>query len=111
MEKKEYRQVRELFICNCSDVEHQIIMSYFNDDSYPYVYCSIHLVPEKNIFKRIRNAVWYIFGHRCAYGDFEEFIFNTEDADRLQSVVDYLRLVEEKNENRMDNNVGKSHAK
>ena len=111
MEKKEDRQVREVFICNCSDVEHQIIMSYFHDESYPYVYCSIHLAPEWNILKRIRNAVRYIFGHRCAYGDFEEFIFKPEDADRLQSVVDFLRLVEEKNENRMDNNEGMSHAK
>lgn len=111
MKKKGNKEVKELFICTCSDVEHQIIMSYFNDDSYPYVYCSIHLAPEWNILKRIRNAVRYIFGHRCAYGDFEEFIFKPEDADRLQSVVDFLRLVEEKNENRMDNNEGMSHAK
>lgn len=108
--KKQIKTVDELFLCECSDKEHQIIMSYEKDDEFPAVFCSIHLVPEWNIFKRIRNAVRYIFGHRCAYGDFEEFIFKPEDADRLQSVVDYLRIVEEKNENRIDNFVGMSHA-
>ena len=92
--KKEKNYVDELFICTCNDTEHQIIMSYFKDTEFPYVYCSIHLVPERNILKRIRNAVRYIFGHRCAYGDFEEFIFKPEDAGRIQSIVDYLRKIE-----------------
>lgn len=93
MKKEENNEVRELFVCNCGDVEHQIIMLHYNDEKYPCVYCTIHLIPESNIFKRIRNAVRYIFGHRCAYGDFEEFIFNPEDADRLQGVVDNLREI------------------
>lgn len=97
MKKKENSEVRELFVCACSDVEHQIIMIYDNEEKYPCVYCTIHLIPESNIFKRIRNAARYIFGHRCAYGDFEEFIFNPEDADRLQGVVDYLRKLENLN--------------
>lgn len=37
------------------------------------------------------SMLLYIFGHRSAYGDFDEFIFNPKDADRLQSVVDHLR--------------------
>ena len=28
MKKKEDNEVKELFICECSDIEHQIIMSY-----------------------------------------------------------------------------------
>ena len=50
-----------------------------------------NLKPERNVLKRIIHAVKYIFGHRSAYGDFDEFIFNPKDADRLQSVVDHLR--------------------
>lgn len=82
---------QELFICACHSVEHQLIMSYFTDDDYSEVYCSVHLKPETSMFKRIWNAVKYIFGHRSTYGDFDEFIFKPEDADRLQNVVDYLK--------------------
>ena len=33
----------------------------------------------------------YIFGIKCNYGAFDEFIFNEKDADKLQSVVNYLK--------------------
>lgn len=80
---------KELFICECNSIEHQTVMSYFEDEKE--VYCNVHLKPERNVLKRIIHAVKYIFGHRSAYGDFDEFIFNPKDADRLQSVVDHLR--------------------
>lgn len=80
---------KELFICECNSIGHQIVMSYFEDEKE--VYCNVHLKPERNVLKRIIHAVKYIFGHRSAYGDFDEFIFNPKDADRLQSVVDHLR--------------------
>ena len=80
---------KELFICECNSIEYQIVMSYFEDEKE--VYCNVHLKPERNVLKRIIHAVKYIFGHRSAYGDFDEFIFNPKDADRLQSVVDHLR--------------------
>lgn len=43
---------QELFTCACHSVEHQLIMSYFTDDGYNEVYCSVHLKPETNIFKK-----------------------------------------------------------
>lgn len=82
---------QDLFICACHSVEHQLIMSYSTDDDFKEVYCSVHLKPERNIFKRIWYALKYIFGHRSIYGDFDEFIFKPEDANKLQEVVDYLR--------------------
>jgi hypothetical protein len=33
----------------------------------------------------------YIFGRQCRYGAFDEFIFNPEDSDKLQNLVDYLK--------------------
>lgn len=79
----------ELLICQCENIEHQLIFSYFPEDNE--VYLSIHLVPEYSIWKRIKNAIKYIFGYRCMYGHFDEFIFKKEDSDKLQSVVDHLR--------------------
>lgn len=58
---------KELFICECNSIEHQIVMSYFEDEKE--VYCNVHLKPERNVLKRIIHAVKYIFGHRSAYGD------------------------------------------
>lgn len=82
---------QELFICACNSMEHQLIMSYCIDEEYKEVYCSVHLKPERNLFKRIGKAIKYIFGHRSIYGDFDEFIFKPEDADRLQEVVNRLK--------------------
>lgn len=94
------KEVNELFICSCGDVEHQLVMSYFNEDDYPEVYTAVHLNPERSFWKRLVAAVRYIFGHRCKYGDFDEFIFKPNDYKRLQKVVDYLKDAYEKEEER-----------
>lgn len=79
----------ELFICQCENTEHQLIFSY--DKELKCVYASVHLIPESNFWKRIKYAIKYIFGYRCKYGHFDEFIFKTEDTDKLQSIVNYLK--------------------
>lgn len=66
-------------------------MSYYDDEDDKEVYCTVHLNPERNIFKRIIAAVKYIFGHRSIYGEFDEFIFKPSDADKLQEVIYHLR--------------------
>lgn len=87
---EEYNEsVNELFICQCHNTEHQLIISY--DKDWEDVFLSVHLIPENNIFKRIWTGIKYIFGHRSRYGHFDEFIFKKSDATRLQKVVDYLK--------------------
>lgn len=93
-------EVQELFVCCCGDVEHQLIMSYFNDDDYPEVYTAVHLNPERKFWKRVVAAFRYIFGRRCKYGHFDEFIFKPNDYKRLQTVVDYLKDAYDKEEER-----------
>lgn len=84
--------VNELFICSCYSVEHQLIFSYFGDeDDNKEVYASVHLVP-RGLWFRIKNAIKYIFRYRSQFGDFDEFVFNRSDADKLQKVVDYLKF-------------------
>lgn len=83
------KTVDKVFICKCCNTEHQLIFSYFTDEKEVYV--SIHLIPEYKIFRRIWNAIKYIFGHRSIYGHFDEFIFKPEDADKLQSIVNFLK--------------------
>lgn len=43
------------------------------------------------IWKSIWIAIKYIFGYKCKFGYFDEFIFKKTDADKLQSVVNYLK--------------------
>lgn len=80
----------DLFICSCANVEHQLVFSY--DEEFDDVFVAVHLKPERNIFKRICAGIKYIFGHRSRYGEFDGFIFQKKDADRLQKVVDFLRV-------------------
>lgn len=81
----------ELFICQCHNTEHQLIFSYFPDEEEGDVYVSVHLTPEYNIWRRIWMAIKYIFGYKCCYGHFDEFIFKSSDADKLQKVVNFLK--------------------
>ena len=80
----------DLFICQCNNTEHQLTFSYFPKEKGD-VYVSIHLTPEYNIWRRIWMAIKYVFGYKCRYGYFDEFIFKKSDADKLQAVVNYLK--------------------
>lgn len=75
----------ELLICACSSDEHQIIIH--KDDDI--VYCSVHLV-NLPFFTRLWNAIKYIFGYKCKYGNFEEFILSKKHVDSLKNVVKFL---------------------
>lgn len=83
----------EIFVCNCSSIEHQITINCEEEDGYKEVLCCIHLV-KLPFWERLWNGIKYIFGHKCKYGNFEEFIFYPGDADRLQKVVDFLRTID-----------------
>lgn len=88
--KNKTEDIRELFVCQCNDPQHQFIIQTIDFDNDPAVYLSVLLTPV-GFFKRLRHGIKYIFGHRCRYGDFQEIIINPDDADRLQNVVDMLK--------------------
>jgi hypothetical protein len=88
--------IQELFVCDCGDPSHQFIISADAESSDDhYVYVSVHLNRDHNIFKRMWTALKYIFGRRSIFGDFDEVIINPKDADRLQKVVDFLKKHQE----------------
>jgi hypothetical protein len=71
----------------------------YSEDEYPdgtknnMVYIHTHL--NKNTFwKRLIYGIKYIFGYKCRYGAFDEFIVNPKDADKIQEIVDYLKKIE-----------------
>jgi len=84
----------DILICDCHSTEHQLIMIYEenewdNGESYPMCYFHIHL-KKRPFWERVKYGIKYIFGRQCRYGAFDEFIFNPEDSDKLQNLVDYL---------------------
>ena len=87
---------QDLLICECHSTDHQIILSYSEDvddkgNIYPMCYAHIHL-SKHSFWKRFVHGIKYIFGYRCRYGEFDEFIFNPEDAPKLQNLVNHLTI-------------------
>lgn len=80
--------MNDLFICQCNNIEHQLVLSY--EPNWNTVFVSVHLVPD-SFWKRIIHGIKYIFGHRCRFGDFDEFIFKKEDVDRLQKIISQIK--------------------
>lgn len=88
---------REYFICSCENTEHQIVFSWFEDDDVANVYATIHL-RKKSFWARLKYGIKYIFGYQCRYGAFDEFIFNPNDARKLERITRWLRIKGEENE-------------
>lgn len=78
-----------LLLCECSSCEHQLIVSWDNDDDEVFV--QIHLTTYKGFWKRLWAGLKYAFGHKSRYGEFDEIILRKKDADNLQKVVDHLK--------------------
>jgi len=81
---------KDILLCECHSTEHQLIVLYNDDGGYPEVYFHIHL-NRKPFWKRLVYGVKYIFGYRSRFGAFEEFIFNPEDVEKMERVVNYLK--------------------
>ena len=79
-----------LLLCDCSSAEHQLIVSWDNDDNEVYV--RVHLANWYGFWRRLWHAVKYVFGYKCRYGAFDEIILRKEDSENLQKVVDHLKL-------------------
>lgn len=85
---------KDIIICECNSTDHQIILLYSDDEvdgqKYPMCFAHVHL-NKRPFWYRVKYGLKYIFGYKCNYGAFDEFMFNPDDADKLQKLVDYLR--------------------
>lgn len=71
---------KELLICECSDPQHQVIFSKFDDEDI--IYLAIHLTKQPFLI-RLKIAFRYIFGYQCSYGAFQEVLLNKEKLTKL----------------------------
>jgi hypothetical protein len=85
---------KDIIICDCNSTEHQMVILYSEDENqgikYPMCYVHIHLT-KKPFLERLKYAIQYLLGKKCDYGAFDEFIFNPEDSEKLQKLVNYLK--------------------
>jgi hypothetical protein len=76
----------ELFIiCSCHSFEHQVI--FWRWDDPPTLYANFHLRTDKNFFRRLCAGLKYAFGHKCRFGNWDEFIFEEK---QLKQLKDFL---------------------
>ena len=82
----------DTIICSCHNSEHQIRFIYNPEDNY--VYSEVHL-RKISFWRRIIYATKYVFGYKCKYGCFDEFIFTREHISALQKTIDTLKTINE----------------
>lgn len=79
----------EIFICSCGSFEHQLIFWYDEDENDIHVYH--HIITYRNFFKRLWVGLKYAFGYKSRYGEFDSFIFQPEDLDRLNTFLQKIK--------------------
>jgi len=78
----------EHFDCICSDFNHTIRFSY--DPSDNELWLEVRLSREPNIFKRILNAIRYAFNIENGYGEYDVWILNNYDKERLIKILEKI---------------------
>jgi hypothetical protein len=91
------KKERDIVICACNSTEHQMVVSYSEDEfdgvTYPTIYLHTHLT-KRPFWQRVSYGLKYIFGYQCRYGAFDEFILNPDDVTGVEKIVKYLKECE-----------------
>ena len=91
---KQEQEKTEILLCRCHSDDHQILVHYNEDDNEMYL--DIHLCSYYGFWQRVWRGLKYIFGYRCKYGHWDVFIFNENDTDKLQAMVDTLKTIQQR---------------
>jgi len=79
--------MNKILLCDCNSTEHQIVISHIEGENS--VYCHIHL-NSRPFLSRLKYGLKYIFGYKCKYGHWEEFIFAPEHVKELKEIIKIL---------------------
>jgi len=72
--------VKEIFICSCGSLEHQMYFWYEEEDKL--FYTEVHLTG-RSFLGRLKYGIKYIFGYKSRFGAWDEFIFDSEAEKQL----------------------------
>ena len=81
---------QQLFVCDCGDVSHQFILSWYPEDGdwSDELYIQIHLNQSNGFWKRLWHGIKYVFGYKCRFGAFDEILLDKNSAARLRNSLD-----------------------
>ncbi len=78
---------RTLYTCRCSSLEHIFVVSADDEDFF----IEVHLAPLP-FWRRMGNAIRYVLGKRCKYGDFDVVLLSPSDAVSLgDTLIDWAQ--------------------
>ena len=77
---------RDLLVCACGDVAHQLVITTFGDGE---AYVTFHLSKLK-WYNRIWVGMRYIFGKQSKYGAFGEVVLDARHVEQLRALADEL---------------------
>lgn len=89
IEKLEKEMETHYFECQCYSVEHTLRFIY--DPMYNEICTEVFLGQHRNIFKRIWIAIKYVFGYKCRYGHFDNFMMKSEDCQKLIGLLERVK--------------------
>ena len=78
----------EFFECACGGDEHTL--RFIVDTKDKELYASVYLNNYRSIWQRVWVAVKYVFGYKCKYGHWDNWILNPEDAVRLKQMLERM---------------------
>lgn len=70
----------QVLTCACSNPNHNIQIKY--NEKLNSAYCEIH-INKLSFWKRLKNAIMYLFNRDSKFGEYDEFIFDERHADIL----------------------------
>jgi hypothetical protein len=76
--------MREFVVCVCNHLDHLVVLNVNEDKTNTDITIEVHLSPLP-LYKRLINAVKYVFGIRSRYGDYEEVVIDKEKAIQLKN--------------------------
>lgn len=76
--------------CECSDFNHVVRFEYFDRDGEAYV--SVRLNYWDRWYKRVWNALRYVFKRDVAYGHYDVTILREQDYARIHDILDRSAL-------------------
>lgn len=79
----------EYFQCACNSPEHTLHFKIFNDE--PKMLCAYVFLNTESWYKRILIGFKYIFGYKCKYGHFDEFILKNKDIDKFIEMLNEMK--------------------
>lgn len=97
----------ELFICDCSDASHQMILQLYDfgkggkelwrpANTNCELSMNVYLNSYLGFWKRLWLAIRYTFGYRSKYGEFDVVSLRYEDIPRMKAILDkFISRVDE----------------